>query len=159
MKFENLKDNDKKILKSLIEDSSQSHKVISDKIGTTRQTVSQRIKKLEDRKIFNSYTINFDFENIEELQTKAYILFREDPDANIRKKNEEKIVKLPQVAEFSRLFGPYDGLLKIMVRDTSELTQLVKELQRFEGIKETETFIVHTRLKDDEMAPVVNLLE
>ena len=159
MKLKELKETDKDILKHLIENSNQTHKQISDKIGTTRQTISQRIRKLEKSKVINSYSIKIDLEQIEELQTKAYILFREDPDEKIRKKNEEKIKSMSEVTEFSRLFGLYDGLLKIIVQDNSALKELVKTLQNFDGIKETETFIIHTRVKDDEMAPILHLLE
>jgi len=158
MNLKDLKDTDKQILRILIEDSSTSHKEIAEKIKITRQTVSQRIKKLEDR-VIDSFSIKIDFKKFEETQTKAYILFREDPDEKIRKKNEELIQKMPQIAEFSRLFGSYAGFLKVIVKNNETLTELVKKIQNLDGIKETETMIVHTKIKDDEMAPILHLLE
>ncbi|MHA1322675.1 MAG: winged helix-turn-helix transcriptional regulator, partial [Candidatus Helarchaeota archaeon] len=38
----------------LLEDSHQPHSAIAKKVGTTRQNVSQRIKKLKERKIIKN---------------------------------------------------------------------------------------------------------
>ncbi|NHI92434.1 MAG: Lrp/AsnC family transcriptional regulator [Candidatus Lokiarchaeota archaeon] len=154
-----LKNLDKNILNYLIRDSHIAYNKIADEIGTTRQNISQRVKKLEERKLINSYTITLNYDIIEELQVKAYVLFREDPDADIRKEDEKKLLKIPQISEFSRIFGKYDGILKLMVRDVNQLTEIMGKIHDIEGIKETETFIVHTRLKDDENSTVENLLK
>lgn len=158
LKLENLKEIDKKILQCLIENSHQPLNRIAEKIGTTRQNVSQRIKKLQEKKFINSYTIELNNHLIEELKVKAYILFREDPNTQVRKENEKKLVEIPQVTNFSRLFGKYDGLLEIIVGNNEELTAIINKLHTFKGIKETETFITHTIVKNDEKSPLLNLL-
>ncbi|MFX0134558.1 MAG: Lrp/AsnC family transcriptional regulator [Candidatus Hodarchaeota archaeon] len=158
-KISDLKETDKKILKSLLEDSNQSLSKIADKVGTTRQNISQRIKKLQEKDLINSYTIEINFQIIEELRVKAYILFREDPDTKVRKENEKKIVKIPQITNFSRLFGKYDGIIEILVKDNDEVTQILSELHKLEGIKETETFVVYNIIKTDIKSPILNLLK
>ena len=50
LKIQGLRDLDKKILKNLVEDSHQPLSKIAAKVGTTRQNVSQRIKKLQEKK-------------------------------------------------------------------------------------------------------------
>jgi len=154
-----LKAIDKKILLYLIEDSHQSLNTIAEKTGTTRQYISQRIKKLQEKKIINKFTIDLNKQLFEELRVHAFILFREDPNTKIREENEKRFRDLPQITKFSRLFGKYDGILELNVKDNDELTTVVNQLHNFEGIKETETFIVHTFVKDDENAPILNILK
>ena len=67
MKADDLKSTDKKILLNLIEDSSQNLTDIAEKVGATRQTVSQRIKNLTEQQVIQSYTIDFNTQILEEL--------------------------------------------------------------------------------------------
>ncbi|MHA1649494.1 MAG: Lrp/AsnC family transcriptional regulator [Candidatus Helarchaeota archaeon] len=159
IQLKKLKEIDKKILRHLLQDSHQPLNKIAEDIGTTRQNISQRIKRLREKEIINSYTITLNYENIEELKVRAYILFREDPNVKIRKENEKILKNIPQVTNFSRLFGKYDGLLEIIAKDNDEVTNIVNKLHTLKGIKETETFIVHTIIKNDKNAPIFNLLE
>jgi DNA-binding Lrp family transcriptional regulator len=66
----------------------------------------------------------------------------------LRRKNEETIKQWPQVSEFCRLFGKYDSIVEVLVKDNKELTDLVKKLHGLKGVRETETFIVHSTVKD-----------
>lgn len=159
LKIRDLKETDKKILRCLLEDSNQPLSSISKQVGTTRQNVSQRIKKLEEKGLIKSFTIETNYQNIEELRVKAYILFREDPDSKTREENEKKIVRIPQVTEFSRLFGKYDGIIEILVKDNDEVKQIISELHKLGGIKETETFVVHSIIKINDKSPILNLLK
>lgn len=153
-----LKEIDKKILKCLIEDSHQSLRKIAETLGTTRQNISQRIKKLQEKNLIKSYSINFNTEIIDELRVNAYILFREDPDAQKREEHDIIIAEIPQIIRFSRLFGKYDGIIEIFVKNIDEITEVIKKLHDLVGIKETETFIIHTTIKDDEKSVILNLL-
>ncbi|MHC1592336.1 MAG: Lrp/AsnC family transcriptional regulator [Candidatus Helarchaeales archaeon] len=159
IKLRDLKEIDKKILKNLIEDGHQSLSKIAEKIGTTRQNVSLRIKKLQKKGIIESFSITLNNSIIEELQVKAYILFREEPDAKIRSHHEKEIMKMPQIVSFSRLFGKYDAIIEILARDNDEITEILKKLHELAGIKETETFIIHTTVKNDKSSAILHLLE
>lgn len=88
------------------------------------------------------------------LSIQAYILMREDPRSDCRKETNELIQKFPQVSEFKRIFGKYDSIVKVLVRDTKELSDLVRKLNDLNGVKETETFIVHSTIKDKPEDPV-----
>ena len=158
IKIKELREVDKNILKCLLEDSHQSLTEIAETVDTSRQNVSQRIKKLQDKNIIKSYSINLNNQIIEELKFKAYILFREDPNIAIRKKNESNILKIPQITDFARLFGKYDGILEVLVKDKEEISEILKQLHNMKGIKETETFIVNEVIKENKNAPILDLL-
>ncbi|MHA1231156.1 MAG: Lrp/AsnC family transcriptional regulator, partial [Candidatus Helarchaeota archaeon] len=154
-----LKDLDKKILKNLIIDSNQSFNQIAEKLNTTRQHISQRIRKLRENNIIENFSIRINTSIIEELQVKAYILFREDPNPKIRKIDEKKLKNIPQISVIYRLFGKYDGIIKIYTSNLNELTEIVNRIHDIDGIKETETFIIYDRVKESEMGPILSLLE
>jgi DNA-binding Lrp family transcriptional regulator len=153
-----LKEIDKKILRSLLENSHQPLEKIAEICGTTRQNISQKIKKLQEKDLIKSFTIQLNTQIIEELRVKAYILFHEDPNTKIRKENEKIIVNIPQITHYSRLFGKYDGIIEVLVNNNDEVTEIINKLHNLKGIKDTETFLVHTVLKDDEKSPILNLL-
>ncbi|MFX1297824.1 MAG: Lrp/AsnC family transcriptional regulator [Promethearchaeota archaeon] len=159
IKLRDIREIDKRILFNLVEDSQQPFSEIAEKVGTTRQNISQKVKKFKEINLIKSFTINLNNEIIEELKVKAYILFREDPNTKIRKENENMIIKIPQIIKFCRLFGKYDGIIEILAKDNEEIAEIMSKLHSLEGIKETETFIMHTIIKNDEKAPILNLLE
>jgi len=154
-----LKELDKKLLKHLIIDSSQSFNQIATKLNTTRQYISQRIRKLKENDIIDTFSIRINTSIIEEMQVIAYILFREDPNPEIRKIDEEKLKRIPQISEIYRLFGKYDGILKIYTKDLKELTNIMHKIHDIDGIKETETFIIHDIIKENKLGPILSLLD
>ena len=149
---------DRKILLQLVKNSEQPIKEIAAKVGASRQTVAKKIGQLKAKGAIVSFTARLNPEKFG-LTTKAYILLREDPRAELRRKNEAAIKKFHQVTEFYRLFGRYSAVLEVLVRDSRELTKLVKRIHGLKGVRETETFIVHSTVKDEPEAPFVQILK
>lgn len=149
---------DKKILLQLVKNSGQPVKEIAKKVGASRQTVAKKIEQLKVTGAITSFTARLNPEKLG-LATKAYILLREDPRAGLRRKNEEVIKQFHQVTEFYRLFGRYSAVLEVLVKDSRELTKLVKRIHGLKGVRETETFLVHSTVKNAPEAPFVQVLK
>lgn len=149
---------DKKILLQLVKNSEQLVKEIAKKVGASRQTVAKKIEQLKVTGAITSFTARLNPEKLG-LATKAYILLREDPRAGLRRKNEEVIKQFHQVTEFYRLFGRYSAVLEVLVKDSRELTKLVKRIHGLKGVRETETFLVHSAVKNAPEAPFVQVLK
>lgn len=152
-----IKNLEKKILLNLLEKGHQPVLKIAEDIGITRQTVSKKIEQMLESGLILSFFPKLDPEKIG-LSIQAYILMREDPRNNYRKETEKIVKGYPQVSEFQRLFGKYDSIAKVMVKDNKELTDLVKKIHNLNGIKETETFIVHSTIKDKPEDPIKKFL-
>ena len=148
---------EKKILLNLLEKGHQPVLKIAEDIGITRQTVSKKIEQMLESGLILSFFPKLDHEKIG-LSIQAYILMREDPRNNYRKETEKIVKGYPQVSEFQRLFGKYDSIAKVMVRDNKELTDLVKKIHNLNWVKETETFIVHSTIKDKPEDPIKKFL-
>ncbi|MEW6222565.1 MAG: Lrp/AsnC family transcriptional regulator [Candidatus Hadarchaeota archaeon] len=153
-----MRDLDRKILVQLVENSSQSVVEISSKVGASRQTVAKKIKQFGSDGTIKSFTARFNPEKFG-LGTKAYVFLREDPNIESRKKNEAAIGGLPQVTEFYRLFGRYSAVFEVLVKDSKELTRMIKKIHKLKGVRETETFIVHSTVKDRPEGPFLHILK
>lgn len=148
---------EKKILLHLLQDCTQTVSVIASKIGTTRQTVANKIKSLSDSGIIQGFyaKLNPDFLD---LGLRALILIREEPASEFRIVNEEMLKDLPQVSGFYYVFGRHDVVLEVFVKDNEELKRLVKKIHDLNGIKETETMIIHDVVKDNREDPIIEIL-
>ncbi|MCW4033702.1 MAG: Lrp/AsnC family transcriptional regulator [Candidatus Bathyarchaeota archaeon] len=153
-----IKDLDKKILKQLLKDSSKSLSELATKVGATRQTIAKKIDHFIDSGLVRSFTVKLDQEKLG-LSIKAYVLIKEEPKSEYREKNEMMIKDLPEVASFYYLFGRYDAVAEVLVKDKEELTNLVKRIHQLQGMRETETLIVHSVVKDDMDDPYIKILE
>lgn len=148
---------DKKILLQLIRDSKQPIYLIAERVGASRQTVAKMIEKLREQNLIK-FTVRLNPQQFD-LGIKAYILLRVDPKIELRKKCEEEIKKFYQVTRFHYIFGPRDALLEVLVRNNQELTRLVKRIHKLPGVRETETFVVHSTVKDEPNAPFIEILK
>ncbi len=152
-----MKELDRKILLQLIQDAEQPIVDIAEKVGASRQTVSKKIKKFKKSGLVKDITASLDREKFG-LDVRAFVFLQEDPQNEIREEDEEKINSIPQVSKFFRLFGRYSGVLEVLSKDREELTNLVKKVHELEGVKETETFIIHSAVKDNPADPLIDIL-
>lgn len=153
-----MKDLDKKIILQLLKDAEQPIVDIAEEVGASRQTVSKKIKKFKESGTIKDMTANLNPEKFG-FDVRAYVFLQEDPQEEIREDNEEKINEITQVSKFFRLFGRYSGLLEVWCENREDLTSLVKKIHELEGIRETETFIVHSVVKDKPADPFSEILK
>jgi DNA-binding Lrp family transcriptional regulator len=156
-KMLNVKDLEKKILLNLLEKGQRPIVKIAEDLGITRQTVAKKIEQMHASGLMISFFPKMEPELLG-LSIQAYILMREDPRSDCRKETEEIVKSFPQVAEFQRIFGKYDSIAKVLVKNNRELTDLVKKIHDLNGVKETETFIVHSTVKDKPEDPIKKAL-
>jgi DNA-binding Lrp family transcriptional regulator len=152
-----IKDVEKRILLNLLEKGQRPILDIANDIGVTRQTVAKKIKQMQDSGLILSFFPKLEPEKLG-LSIQAYILMREDPRSDCRKETEEIVKSFPQVSEFRRIFGKYDSIVKVLVENNKDLTDLVKKIHNLNGVKETETFIVHSTIKDKPEGPFRKVL-
>ena len=152
-----IKDLEKKILLNLLDKGQRPILKIAEDLGVTRQTVAKKIEQMRDSGLIISFFPKMEPEVLG-LFIQAYILMREDPRSECRKETEEIVKSYPQVSDFQRIFGKYDSIAKVLVNNNKELTDLVKKIHDLNGVKETETFIVHSTVKDKPEDPLKKAL-
>jgi DNA-binding Lrp family transcriptional regulator len=154
----NIKKLEKKILLNLLEKGQRPIVKIAEDVGVTRQTVTKKIAEMHNSGLIVAFFPKME-PDLLGLSIQAYILMREDPRSDYRKETEEIVKTFPQVAEFQRIFGNYDSIAKVLVKNNKELTNLIKKIHSMKGVKETETFIVHSTIKEKPEDPLKKLLE
>jgi DNA-binding Lrp family transcriptional regulator len=152
-----VKELEKRILLNLLENGQQPVLKIAKDLRVTRQTVAKKLDQMYESGLLISFFPKLDPELLG-LSIQAYILMREDPRSECRQMTEEIIKSFPQVSEFQRIFGKYDSIAKVLVNNNKELTDLVKKIHDLNGVKETETFIVHSTVKDKPEDPLKKAL-
>lgn len=153
-----MKELDKEILMQLIRDAEQPIVDIAKKVGATRQTVSKKIRHFKSSGIIEGFKVNIRPEEIG-LNVRAYVFLQEVPQDEVREKIENEVNDFTQVTKFLRVFGRYSGILEVWTENKEELTSLVKKIHSLEGVKETETFIVHDVVKSKSEEPILEILE
>ncbi len=148
---------DRRILAELLVDCRKPLRKIASAVGVSRQTVAKRVRELHRSGLIKRFTVRLNHKDLG-LNLKAYILMRIEPKREVRENLEKKIKEIRQVSYFHYLFGRYDALAEVLVKDSEELTRLLREIHGLKGVKETETLIVEYTVKDSPESPILKIL-
>lgn len=106
---------DRKILRQLQEDASQSLDEIARKVGSSKTPVWSRIRKLKEAGIIGRHTVLLDAEALG-LEACFFVLIRtSEHESAWQKKFLAALRARPEVMEAHRLAGEIDYILKVRV--------------------------------------------
>ena len=132
---------DSKILRLLIQNSRVTGADIARKISLSLPAVTERLRKLDRSGIIDRYTIKVNREQLS-LHLMAYINVWIDHTKNTTVKD--------QLMECHHVAGDSDLLLKVLVKDTAALEQLlVGKIKAIKGISRTSTTIILSSYKEE----------
>lgn len=150
---------DKHVLKQIMNNGDKAKSEIAEELDMTRQGVFYKIKKLREKGIINRKTVDVDSEKVG-LGLRAFILVKTQARNEQEKNLEEELRKRKDVAGVHLLFGDYELLVEILVKDREELSEFVDFLQTFdEAVIRTKTLIVYNTLKSNHKHPIEKVLE
>ena len=139
---------DKKLLKLLQENSKQTTKALSNVLGLSVTAVYERIKKLEQHGIIDSYVALVNKEAVD----KDFVAFchvklvQHSQDYVI--KFEREVAKLSEILECYHISGDYDYILKVLVKDMRAFREfMVKKLTKIDHIGSTHSMFVINEVK------------
>lgn len=139
---------DSNILEILKENGRTTASEISREVKLSIPAVSERIRKLEDSGIIKEYTIRI---NRDDLGYKllAIIFVNIGQTANIQS-FRNTIIKYPEVIECHHMAGEYDYMLKVLLKDTTELEDFISmKLKAIKGVEKSNTLVVLSTLKEN----------
>ena len=152
-----MKQKDKLLLLELLKNGRQNFSKLGRKFNMSRQAVFSRVKTLKNQGIIRNFTVDIDHEKIG-INLRAYILMIIQPGKNAREKINKFFKECKQISQVHNLFGTYDFLLEVLVRDRAELTQLISKMHEFDSVRKTKTLIVYNTIKNDQSQPVEEIL-
>ena len=148
---------DKKILVELIKGGRKSFADLARSCRMTRQSIFSRVKSLKRKGIIKSFTVDLNQQKLG-LNIKAYVLVSADPSEELREEASKILIKFPQFSQIHRLFGRFDFLIEVFVKDINELSDIIGKIHSLEMINRTETMIVHKNIKYNVQHPIENIL-
>ena len=146
---------DLKILKALQSSGRKKNAELARELGVAPSTMMERIRRLEESGVLQGYRASIDPKKLG-LDVQAFIsvtLSRHE--AEIIRRFEESIRKMPHIRACYHLAGRFDYLLHVFVEDLDQLGKLVKNrITALPGFGKSETFLVFSEIKSDNGLPV-----
>jgi len=138
---------DSKILKLLIQNSRITGAEIARKVNLSLPAVTERLRKLASSGMIDQYTVKLNREKLG-LQITAFINVWIDHTKKSHVK--EQVIAMPEVLECHHVAGDNDLLLKVLVKDTAALENLlVNKIKAISAVTRTSTTIILSSYKEE----------
>jgi Lrp/AsnC family transcriptional regulator, regulator for asnA, asnC and gidA len=146
-----LDDDDRKILRALVQDARASHRKVATKTGLSLATVNRRVHRMEKSGALRGYAARVDPAAVGWNMT-AIIGLRIDK-GHIREV-QKAVAKDPRVFGVYDVTGEWDGVVLARLRDPSDLDDLAKSTLSAPHIQRTNTMVVLATVLEDAIARV-----
>lgn len=138
---------DNKILKLLVQNSRISGADIARKVNLSLPAVTERLRKLAKSGVIDKYTVQL---NRHQLQLHLLAFINVWVDHTKASPAKEQLIALDEVLECHHVAGDCDLLLKVLVKDTAALEDLlVKKIKHVKAVTRTSTTIILNSYKED----------
>ncbi|MHA1168246.1 MAG: Lrp/AsnC family transcriptional regulator [Candidatus Hodarchaeales archaeon] len=134
---------DKQIITFLKKDSRMTRKEIADKLGIARQTVQNRIERLEENKVILQYTCIVNEKKLGN-QVTAIILILLDRAKRVWTLTSEELCDRREeleIIEIHHIAGEYDVMIKMITKDIETLELNLSKITVIEGVARTHTLV------------------
>ena len=133
-------------------DSRQSVQSIADNVGIKRTTAHERIKKLKEKKIIDTFTCKLNL-NTCGLPLRVFILVGYDTSKEGEGSSQKIVAKLlsalKYVVSVDIVTGSYDFLVRIAIDYMDNLTDvIIEEMRKIPGVGNTQTLISFSQFRN-----------
>jgi DNA-binding Lrp family transcriptional regulator len=134
-------DTDRQLLALLRKDARTPVATLATKLGVTRGTVSNRLRKLEDAQVIVGYTVRLRPDaQPEQIRAWMWVLV----EGNQTRAVIASLLGEPAVASLHDTNGRWDLLAELRVDNMAELSRVLERIRLTKGIANTETSILLT---------------
>lgn len=143
---------DLQLLELLQENGRVSQHDLARAVGLSAPSVADRLRKLEERGLIDQYTAVLNARALG-LDITAF-LFVGISGSRFYAEFRARADELREVQECHSVTGQGSHLLKVRVRDTGALEELLAEIQSWPGVQWTQTSIVLSTVKESPRLPL-----
>ncbi|MDE2996823.1 MAG: Lrp/AsnC family transcriptional regulator [Bacteroidota bacterium] len=143
---------DARILELLQERGRIKRNEIADDVGLSLPSVSERMRKLAQRGVIDGYHAVVNSRRVG-FDILAFIRVMVDGSRHYDT-FVERACQLEEVQEVHSITGDGSHILRVLIRNTSGLEQLLSTIQSWPGVHGTSTSIVLSSFKDTRTVPV-----
>ena len=135
----------RRILSVLQRDARTSMRKISEEVGVSLGTVSNRVRRLEKIGVIRGYTVLLDPEKVGwDLNIVVGLRIQKGRLIEI----QEKIAEDPRVYGVYDVTGDFDSMVVARARNRSDLDELSKNVMSIDGIERSVTHLVLNTVKE-----------
>ena len=146
MRFDKIDEIDIQILDLLQRNGRIKRSMIAEEVGLSIPSVSDRMRKLEERGVITGYHAAIDGKLIH-IDITAFIRVRVDGSTNYPE-FVSRAVEHNEVQEIHSITGEGSHILKVRTKNTTSLEQLLSQIQTWPGVSGTSTSIVLSTMKE-----------
>jgi Lrp/AsnC family leucine-responsive transcriptional regulator len=151
-----INDIDRQILNIIQQDARIANAEIARQVGLAASAVLERIRKLEERGIIRGYSTEIDASAVGYGLT-AFVAVRTHECCD---ETDKFLAEIPEVLEVHDVAGEDSYLLKVRVRDTEDLSRLLRQkLKNVPNVASTKTTVVLGTIKEKQALPLENFDE
>jgi Lrp/AsnC family leucine-responsive transcriptional regulator len=150
--MERVDDIDAQILTLLQANGRMKRNAIAEEVGLSVPSVSERMRKLEERGVLTGYHAVVDAKRLH-YDITAFIRIMVDG-SNRYEQMVEEACKLTEVLEIHSVTGQGSHILKVRTRNTTTLERLLSQIQSWPGVTGTTTSIVLSTYKETRQVAV-----
>jgi len=153
----NLDETDITILKHLQKNGRAQRNSIAEIVHLSVPSVSERMRKLEERGLIKNYVAILDSKKFN-FDITAFI-FVEVDGSNNYPKFVNRVVDEPEVLECHSITGDGSHVLKVRTKNTESFEKFLSTIQSWEGVKRTRSNIVLSSFKETRDLPIEKTVE
>jgi Lrp/AsnC family transcriptional regulator, leucine-responsive regulatory protein len=153
----NLDETDITILKHLQKNGRAQRNTIAEIVQLSVPSVSERMRKLEERGLIQSYDAVLDSKKFN-FDITAFIFVEVDGSKNYPK-FVDRVIEEPEVLECHSITGDGSHVLKVRTKNTASFEKFLSNIQSWDGVKRTRSNIVLSSFKETRELPIEKTIE
>lgn len=145
------------ILNHLQENGRAQRNKIAELVSLSVPSVSERMKKLEERGLIEGYHAVLNSKDFH-FDITAFLFVQVDGSEHYTNFVEE-VKKEPEILECHSITGEGSHLLKVRTKNTSSFEQLLSRIQTWDGVDKTRSNLVLSSFKETRALPIEQATE
>ncbi len=154
---QNLDSTDVVILNHLQKNGRAQRNTIADIVHLSVPSVSERMRKLEEKGLIKSYDAVLDPKKFH-FDITAFIFVEVDKSENYAA-FVDNAIEHPEVLECHSITGDGSHVLKIRTQNTESLEKLLSQIQTWDGVVKTRSNIALSSFKETRQLPIERTIE
>ena len=130
---------DEELIALLKADSREPVASLARKLGVSRTTVQDRLKRLEESGVIASYTIRLS-RDVEQGGMRAFVTLAVEPRRQIEVGRH--LAKFPQIETLHTVSGKYDLIAQVKASSSEAMDRLIDGIGQIPGVTDIETSVI-----------------
>jgi DNA-binding Lrp family transcriptional regulator len=130
---------DEELIALLKADSREPVAALARKLGLSRTTVQDRLKRLEETGVIAGYTLRLSRE-VEQGGLRAFVMLSVEPRRQVEMGRQ--LARFPQIETLYTLSGKFDLIAQVKAASSEAMDRLIDDIGQLPGVTRIETSVI-----------------